>query len=74
MRLYGITLEQQEGMKISQDGKCAICLEEKKLVVDHCHASGRVRGLLCHSCNKAIGFLKDDMDRIARAIDYLQRS
>jgi len=42
-----------------------------KLVVDHCHEGGQVRGLLCHNCNRALGLLKDDVDTLQKAIDYL---
>jgi hypothetical protein len=73
-RLYGISLDERDAMEREQDGKCAICREKKKLVVDHCHTTGKVRGLLCGSCNKALGFLKDDSERIARLLDYLSRS
>lgn len=58
-----------------QGGKCAICLKEidMKAYVDHDHATGRVRGLLCGLCNSAIGMLKDDPARIRRAADYVEK-
>jgi hypothetical protein len=74
LRLYGITLDERDEMERTQDGRCLICAEKKQLVVDHCHATGKVRGLLCFSCNKALGFLKDDLGRIERVINYLGRS
>lgn len=43
-----------------------------KLVVDHCHATGHVRGLLCHNCNRALGLLKDSEQALQRALKYLQ--
>lgn len=43
-----------------------------KLVVDHCHVTGKVRGLLCHNCNRALGLLKDSVDNLSKAIDYLK--
>jgi hypothetical protein len=43
-----------------------------KLMVDHCHATGKVRGLLCHNCNRALGLLKDDKSTIRRALEYLE--
>jgi hypothetical protein len=43
-----------------------------KLVVDHCHSSGEVRGLLCHNCNRALGLLKDSVDSLMRAARYLE--
>lgn len=43
-----------------------------KLVVDHCHSSGKVRGLLCHNCNRALGLFQDSMSSLTRAIEYLK--
>lgn len=68
----------------SQDGKCAICgLPEtvkdsrngrkRKLAIDHCHGTGKIRGLLCTRCNQGLGFFKDDTARIAAAITYLKK-
>ena len=62
---------------MAQDGKCAICSnpqENRRLAVDHCHKTGKVRGLLCQGCNTGIGGLKDDTERIKKAIDYLKKS
>lgn len=72
---YGITPEDYSRMMIAQDGVCAICrgvdVRGKKLAVDHNHVTGQVRGLLCGSCNSAIGLLKENPDRIARALSYI---
>lgn len=58
-------------MLAAQQGRCAICGREprsgKHLHVDHDHDTGRVRGLLCFSCNAAIGQLHHDVDRVMRA-------
>lgn len=43
-----------------------------KLVVDHCHKTGRIRGLLCHNCNRALGLLQDDVGVLRKAIGYLK--
>lgn len=81
-KTYGISLEQYKAMVEEHDGKCGICGEEGfelvkgqrlKLVIDHCHATGRVRGLLCHNCNRGIGLLQDSIDNIRAAIRYLER-
>lgn len=74
---YGITLEQYEEMLGWQEHRCWVCNAheddlKKKLAVDHCHETNVVRGLLCGSCNMAIGLLKDDETLLKRAIDYLK--
>jgi len=75
---YDITLSDYDRMYEQQDGKCAICggTETKtpksgRFCVDHNHSTGKVRGLLCASCNRGIGLLKDDPDIALRAHDYL---
>ena len=80
---YQITLEEYLGMFEKSDGKCYICGEEgfkmniyqrTALVVDHCHASLKVRGLLCNNCNRALGLMQDDIERLKSAICYLERA
>lgn len=80
-RNYGITLKQFEELHQKQERLCAICDGEgfamastqiMKLVVDHCHASGHVRGLLCHNYNRALGLLKDTKQALQRALYYLE--
>lgn len=72
---YGITTERYEDLLRSQGGLCAVCRDKDSLslVVDHDHATGRVRGLLCHRCNTAIGFLQDNSVGVRRALEYLER-
>lgn len=73
---FGISLADFETMLSNQGGVCAICGERPKrrrLAVDHCHQTGRVRGLLCYSCNVGIGALRDSPDVIRSAIAYLRR-
>lgn len=72
--MYGITEEQYDELHTAQNGQCAICQETTKLVIDHCHDSGEIRGLLCSYCNTAIGMFRDEPKRMAKAIDYLNRS
>lgn len=71
---YGITLSEYEGMFEDQEGVCAICQKpsDRPLVVDHCHATGRVRGLLCFNCNVGLGYYADRPECLRRAADYLE--
>lgn len=81
---YGITAAIFQQLVMLQEGKCAICeaaLEIKddgicrttNVAVDHCHKSGKVRGLLCKRCNIALGFMDDSVERFSRAISYLKQ-
>jgi hypothetical protein len=74
--VYGISLEQYEAMVARQGGLCAICKckPDKTLCVDHCHATGRVRALLCSSCNSMLGFAQDDPRRLEAGGGYLHAS
>ena len=70
--LYGITPERYAELLEKQGNKCAICRTDKKRFhIDHCHKTGRVRGILCTSCNMGIGLLKDDQGLLKEAIKYL---
>ena len=74
---YKISIEEYEQMLVFQDKKCQICeeaLEPKKTVVDHCHTTGKVRGLLCYNCNNAIGFLKENIRAALKLIDYIYKN
>ncbi len=77
IRQYGLTIEQFHALLESQGGKCAICgfsdLSRPKLfpVIDHCHETGRIRGILCSSCNHGIGKFKNDPGLLSAAIGYL---
>lgn len=85
-KTYGITLDEYDQMLKDQNGVCAICEQpetvrprrgkytdtEIRLAVDHDHVTGRVRGLLCKKCNIALGHLGDSVDRLRRAITYLE--
>jgi hypothetical protein len=71
-RNYGLTEAERDAMIASQRGLCAICLDALPVHVDHCHKTGRVRGVLCFNCNSAIGKLGDDPDAVRRAAAYLE--
>lgn len=78
---YNITLDQYNEMLKKQNGLCAICNQEEtwtyssgkvaSLAVDHCHKTGKVRGLLCRDCNQSIGKFKDDYNLLRKAYEYL---
>jgi hypothetical protein len=69
---YGVTAEAFAAYLIQQSGRCAICVEPMpRPCVDHDHATGRVRGLLCPACNLGLGKFQDDLDRLRRAVNYL---
>lgn len=78
----GITLEYYNMLLSQQQGVCAICGNEetrvdvrtgktKNLSVDHCHTTGKIRGLLCDKCNNGLGRFRDNPDFLAKAISYL---
>ena len=78
---YGITVEEYEQMFEEQGGVCKICecpeSNEYKgtvtmLAIDHCHKTGKVRGLLCAACNTGIGRLDDNVEKLQAAIEYLK--
>lgn len=70
---YGLTVAELDNMLVKQSGLCAICENplNAKYCVDHCHKTGKTRGLLCYSCNSGIGLLQDDPNILQAAIDYL---
>ncbi|MFK4120743.1 endonuclease VII domain-containing protein [Streptomyces longwoodensis] len=71
-RHYGLTEADRDAMIAGQKGLCGICLKAPAVHVDHCHRTGKVRGVLCFNCNSAIGKLGDDPDAIRRAAAYLE--
>ena len=73
-RRYGLTLEAVDRLLQDQSGLCAICGVADPEHVDHCHQTGRVRGLLCFNCNGGLGQFKDDADMLRAAATYLDRA
>lgn len=78
LRGRGITQADFDFMLTVQDGRCAICKGDKPSLrgsrawsIDHCHTTGRVRGLLCNECNVALGLFRDNVDSLLAAADYL---
>lgn len=80
-RLYGIDADALRALKLAQNWRCAICREQfpkegeegKRVHIDHCHRTDRVRGILCARCNSGIGKLGDTVEGLRRALDYLER-
>jgi hypothetical protein len=75
---YGITLAEYNAMLEAQDYKCAICgnedeVEGRRLAIDHCHTTGKIRGLLCGKCNRGLGLFYDNTNNLAKAIEYLNK-
>lgn len=79
-RYYGLSAFQFDELLARQKGVCAICSQPEThlrrgrplpLCVDHCHKTGRVRGLLCHECNWALGKFKDSQELLQKALNYL---
>jgi len=73
---YGITLDDYNAMWANQKESCAICFTKETkgrgFHVDHDHATGKVRGILCNQCNLALGHFEDDIQRMELAIKYLK--
>ena len=71
-KMYGVSPDAIRALLIEQDSRCAICgAKLAKWHLDHDHATGKVRGLLCSNCNSGIGMLGDDPGRVAAASQYL---
>lgn len=80
-RYYGITLDEFDTMLAGQGGRCAICHTDdptglgrwNQWHVDHCHATDKVRAILCPACNVMIGHANDDPKRLRAAASYLEK-
>lgn len=79
---FAVTIEEVQRAQDVQCDLCTICGNAETrtqhgvvqaLAIDHCHFSGRFRGLLCEACNKVLGFVEDSPGRLHKAIEYLQR-
>jgi hypothetical protein len=80
---YGLTMDEYVSLAEAQGGRCAICRQPEThrdrsgsvqpLGVDHDHRTGKVRGLLCHSCNTALGYFRDDPALLTAAAEYVMR-
>lgn len=79
-RNYNMSLEEYEKRLLEQGDKCAICENYHRfdkygvLAVDHCHKTGKIRGLLCFKCNTILGSVNDNIDTLKKAIKYLKKN
>lgn len=74
LKRYGLSQDQFERLLLDQNGLCKICGQkdaDRELAIDHCHATGRIRGLLCQKCNTALGLFKDNIELLRKSIIYL---
>jgi hypothetical protein len=75
-RTYGISMNDYNRMYVEQDRKCLLCKNPcssgRNLSVDHCHKTGKVRGLLCINCNQGLGKFKDNIELMKSAILYIE--
>jgi len=71
-RRYGIGADDVDAMIAAQGGRCLICGRDNPEHVDHDHATGKVRGILCFTCNSGLGNFSDDVDRLRSAASYLE--
>jgi hypothetical protein len=80
---YGLTVDDYNKMLKAQGGVCAICSgppapfgphKLMRLAVDHCHTTGRIRGLLCPRCNQALGLMRDNPVFLLKATEYLRKT
>ena len=76
-RTYSLSPDAFDAMVAAQQNRCAICARDmgsgKKRHVDHCHETGRIRALLCHHCNTALGHADDRPDRLRAMANYIER-
>lgn len=82
-KMYGITKEDILKLADTQQYKCKLCTKpfemyspesKRQFTVDHCHTSGKIRGLLCHHCNLGLGMFKDNTEVLRKAIQYLDEN
>ena len=71
MQRYNLSIKDHQALKDRFKGLCWICRRRDGKNVDHCHKTGKVRGMLCHHCNTAIALI-EDIESLKRAIEYLE--
>lgn len=76
-KVYNLSVEEYDSLIEQQGNKCKVCevsFEENWINIDHCHSTGKIRGLLCVCCNLALGGAKDDINILNKLINYLEES
>ena len=73
MRKYGLPIEKATALAESRAGICEICMTPSHLVVDHCHSTGKVRGMICGACNSALGYARESISTLRSLIRYIER-
>jgi hypothetical protein len=71
--IYGLSDVEYKALYLAQAGLCAACGSQEKLVVDHDHVTGNVRGLLCHTCNVLLGSIEKDQERVEKVMEYFDK-
>jgi hypothetical protein len=72
---YGLTAERYDQMLVEQGHRCALCGDEnngRTWHIDHCHDTGKVRGVLCDLCNRGLGHFRENADVLRKAAQYLE--
>ncbi len=81
---YGLSVTERDNMLATQDNRCATCRNaiafgdgvgvkrSEQAVIDHCHTTGKIRGILCSSCNIALGNIRDSTDTLSRMLEYVR--
>jgi len=69
---YGLEWDDYVALHEKFNHKCGVCSATKDLCVDHCHTTGKVRGILCRSCNRSLGQLGDSIESVRKLLAYLE--
>lgn len=72
-RRYGVSDVEVAWHVLRQGSRCALCRKGEPIHVDHDHVTGQVRGILCFNCNRALGYLDDEVELLYEMADYLER-
>lgn len=73
-KMYGLTVDEYQDLKTSNDGMCHLCNRRPGESIDHDHETGKVRGHLCNNCNTGLGKLGDTIESLQEALNYLRKT